>query len=406
MSSSEPTNVSHLGSEALEHLSFFDSPDKHHLFFCGNDAGPSALNGSRFLRFTTLHSCEKNLIEAQKKGCGVFVSLHRLTRAQYKTDGESIREVRALWLDFDEEPLPALPMPPSLCIKTQRGYHVYYKIDPSTDLDLYDQIQYGLSLSVGSDSGCKSGLKQMVRLAGTYHLKNQKRPFLVKIVENHPARVYALDDFRKFATVRPPSIRASIDEMAGTPINPRYPMPFPLLRSILNDACKKVRCAQVGERHTILHGQSYRLGCFVPLGLDRSIASEALSRAANSNPAFKFASDPYSEIRPTIDYGLNTGIKSGKMPFIHPSTQELWDTLDAQQKFYASIPDCLLSEVVFVSDILEQTPYNDIFSSEREAAHRIGQFLESIGYERSPKTVRRLGKRRSRPYVICHRRSE
>ena len=126
----------------------------------------------------TLDEVLPRLKSAQRKGCGVFVSVN-------ETDGkgrrkENMRRARALFLDLDGTPLPGYdewPLDPDLTIRSSsvdgvEKYQCWWFIKPTKDWEIWQRAQKALALKFGGDPKCTL-TTQVGRCAGFFHQKRR-----------------------------------------------------------------------------------------------------------------------------------------------------------------------------------------------------------------------------------------
>lgn len=126
---------------------------------------------------------------SQDAGAGVFFSVNG-------TDGKgarsyNINRVRTYYVDVDalEDKGPTLermitaPLKPSAIVETKNGVHAYWYAKHQTPVDHagYQRVQKGLIKYFGGDKSVKD-IARVLRVPGTYHLKDPEHPFLVRIV--------------------------------------------------------------------------------------------------------------------------------------------------------------------------------------------------------------------------------
>lgn len=123
---------------------------------------------------------------AQRKGCGVFVSVN-------ETDGkgrrnENMRRARALFLDLDGTPLPDWndwSINPDLTIRSStvdgvEKFQCWWFIKPTNDWDTWRRAQKALALKFGGDPKCTL-TTQVGRCAGFFHQKRRDQRSRVEI---------------------------------------------------------------------------------------------------------------------------------------------------------------------------------------------------------------------------------
>ena len=99
----------------------------------------------------------------------------------------------ALLRVFDEQQkkIDAFPLPPSMIMKTQKSYHVYWFMDGSAKVERFRMIQTQLVKHFDGDPMCVNESRVM-RLPGFMHCKKDT-PVEVTCVSFHPERKYTQD---------------------------------------------------------------------------------------------------------------------------------------------------------------------------------------------------------------------
>jgi hypothetical protein len=149
-------------------------------------------DGESSARPTIIHDTLANAWEAlqelQERGHGVFVMVNG-------GDGRgraiaNVRAVRALFYDADQEPLPdaaKLSPPPSLVVASGRGQHGYWLLEPGARVEDFTPAQKAIAARLGTDAKVVDAARVM-RLPGTFHLKDRSRPRLVELLRCEPSR--------------------------------------------------------------------------------------------------------------------------------------------------------------------------------------------------------------------------
>jgi hypothetical protein len=130
----------------------------------------------------------------QAAGCGIFGTVNA-TPDGYRQAAD-VTHVRALFVDFDgKEPDRQWHLEPSMIVRSGRGLHAYWTLDPwpVANAAEFKDAQHRLARHYGSDPAV-CDLPRVMRLAGTWHQKGE--PFMVTIVDQtgevyHPADVLA-----------------------------------------------------------------------------------------------------------------------------------------------------------------------------------------------------------------------
>ena len=154
------------------------------------------------VRHGKLEGCFSWLCHMNNSGAGIFVTINR-------TDGlgrkkANMTGIRAVWQEDDGAGL-ALPIEPHIEVESSPGkYHRYLLADGGDDWQGFDQVMLSMVREYGSDPNAKDRSRVM-RLPGFYHLKDPKRPHLVRVVHESGALPLAwnkvLDCFKAPSTI-------------------------------------------------------------------------------------------------------------------------------------------------------------------------------------------------------------
>ena len=119
-----------------------------------------------------------------KEGYGIHICVNQFSGARKKDNLTKI----CYWLaDIDgglkteqKRLILNLPLKPSIIVETKRGYHCYWRAIDATPKN-FVEIQKGLIKRLGADEACKD-VTRLLRMPGTYHMKDPEKPFLIKII--------------------------------------------------------------------------------------------------------------------------------------------------------------------------------------------------------------------------------
>ena len=113
-------------------------------------------------------------------------------------DDESITRINAQFVEMDndsfeeqQKKIDAFPLPPSMIMKTQKSYHVYWFMNASAKVERFRTIQTQLVKHFDGDPMCVNESRVM-RLPGFMHCKKDT-PVEVTCVSFHPERKYTQD---------------------------------------------------------------------------------------------------------------------------------------------------------------------------------------------------------------------
>jgi hypothetical protein len=307
----------------------------------------------------------ERLHRAQEQGAGIFVMPNEGKGAK----ASDVRRAQALFLDFDNGEISIEKrFEPTLRIRTARGFHVYYRIEPSTDLKLWAAIQSGLARQTGADTQCTNA-NRVMRLAGTWHLK--KRPTFVEVNAVSPARIYRLSDFHQYAVREEESHLQALDHRHLRTWD------FPLLRRLLNEQISLLRRAVPGQRKATMRNVSWCLGHYIPFGLSAELAENCIFQALSKWNDIKL-SVWMREARTNLRKGAQDSIVNP--PFIPQSVVEAVRREELQAAWIDQLRLLLLPDVVTVDSVLQSLAWWDTFASSRQASLLVGAELRRLGY--------------------------
>lgn len=175
--------------QARRHLSIFNR--ERHLFQIYPD---NKEKGGDFagIRFGTFQDRVEELERLNISGAAIAVGIGNFTGPSRQST-EAIR-YPVLVADFDKvEQLPIFPIMPTAIVQTSRcGFHAYFALNEPCDAGDFQSLQKSLAKALGSDPKvCDSA--RVIRLAGSYNLKDPANPFQVTINEFSGAR-YSLNE--------------------------------------------------------------------------------------------------------------------------------------------------------------------------------------------------------------------
>lgn len=137
----------------------------------------------------------KVITKYTNEGYGLFSTVN-------ETDGkgrkkENITRIQSIVQDDDNGFDGDFPLDPSMTVVTSHGKKQnYWFLVPTDQLNLFTPLQMRLIEDYGSDPAVKD-LPRVTRVAGSYHQKNPKKPFKVKLVYSNGNHRYSLDEIIK-----------------------------------------------------------------------------------------------------------------------------------------------------------------------------------------------------------------
>lgn len=146
-------------------------------------------------------------VNAQEE-CGVFFGA--CPREERNGTKSSVKKVQCLWVDLDAKDFAGGKdeaweriqnfIPPTVIIDSGHGFHCYWClveptiIENKADLSKLERLNYLLAELLGGDKACAE-IARVLRLPGTFNLKDLSNPQPVKIIELVSDRRYSLSSF-------------------------------------------------------------------------------------------------------------------------------------------------------------------------------------------------------------------
>ena len=140
---------------------------------------PPENNLSRILH-GPLKDLHEELDYLQSRGCGIFLMPNRGDFGG--RSNKNVVAISAYFVDDDENRHFDFPLPPSAIIKSRNGIHAYWFALPGQSLKTFSSTQKALIHRFGTDKSVNE-LCRVLRLPGSWHLKDPQKPFLVEILE-------------------------------------------------------------------------------------------------------------------------------------------------------------------------------------------------------------------------------
>ncbi|MFY0568961.1 DNA-primase RepB domain-containing protein [Archangium lansingense] len=122
--------------------------------------------------------------ENARFGLGVFLQVNEGNSERRLT--ENVVALRALFIDDDKGLLPPdslrlAALPPTLTVRTRKGWHHYWILAPGEELSAFKSAQATLAAHFGTDPAVKD-LPRVMRVPGFLHMKDPANPVLVQLV--------------------------------------------------------------------------------------------------------------------------------------------------------------------------------------------------------------------------------
>lgn len=113
-----------------------------------------------------------------------------LRRERGKMGKSNCWKTSICWVDVDSEKTPAPVLPPSAVVRSGHGWHLYWIIEPTEDLDRVEQANLALAKQVHGDSA--HNMDRLMRIPGTVNLKDGQDPVDCQLAGLYPHRKYKL----------------------------------------------------------------------------------------------------------------------------------------------------------------------------------------------------------------------
>jgi hypothetical protein len=157
--------------------------------------------------------------EENRKGMGVFYAVNEMRDG--RRGREYVEQVKAFFIDVDglqatplkdlkAEELLLAELPPNSIVYTKNGVQALWNVhgDASLDPDEYKHTEMGLIQRFAADQNAKD-IARVLRMPGTYHLKNPDEPYLCSVMFNDDERVYSEAELREAYPARSVIVRST-----------------------------------------------------------------------------------------------------------------------------------------------------------------------------------------------------
>jgi hypothetical protein len=171
-------------SDTLTFLQCLEPDYQDHVFYWSG-LHPS---GDRTQAYGTIEEMLPLLVERNADGYGIFTTVNAMTPnhegGYARRRKQDVARVRAVFADWDNgsEDIPDVPLPPSMIVSTSPGkFHLYWCTD-DMPLEMFESVQRGVVLALGSDSSVVD-LSREMRVPGFLHTKNLQHRTPVRLLE-------------------------------------------------------------------------------------------------------------------------------------------------------------------------------------------------------------------------------
>lgn len=126
----------------------------------------------------TLRDHVKELNQLQRKGAGVFVAINTIEGEVRKKS--TVSGIRSWFTDRDNGRIQNYHIEPSIIVDTPQGEHTYFINSGDASISDFSKIQKKLIRHYSSDPAVH-GAERVMRLPGSFHLKDPKNPIKITI---------------------------------------------------------------------------------------------------------------------------------------------------------------------------------------------------------------------------------
>jgi hypothetical protein len=126
----------------------------------------------------------RELCFQNERGVGIFVMVN--AGDGHGRRAEHVVALRSLFIDDDQGRLAPgdvalTPLAPSFAVRSKRGFHHYWLLEPTQPLNAFTSAQSALATHFGTDAAVKD-LPRVMRVPGFFHVKDPTNPFMVQMV--------------------------------------------------------------------------------------------------------------------------------------------------------------------------------------------------------------------------------
>ena len=191
---------------------------------------------------------EEFLEQAKEKRWGIYYTVNEL--GNVKNDKGNLRHkdnvtsLLACFADFDSgtksEQMQRIRsfLPPTVIVESGRGYHAYWEFSTPqsiSDATAWTHAQRCIANLLGGDPAC-SDPARLLRLPGSWHVKEGYEPSLVRVVESTDRHYYLDEILAKFKQREPERVYKKNQYRPLT----RLPPPENLTEGTRHDALKRM----------------------------------------------------------------------------------------------------------------------------------------------------------------------
>ncbi|QXP89108.1 DNA-primase RepB domain-containing protein [Methylococcus capsulatus] len=235
-------------AQAERFLKVLDPDRDEHLFQTFDDNKGRRNAALAHTRLGPLERFKDEFVRAQNAGAGIFYTVN-LSDGSGKRAKDNIARVRAVWQDDDQGFTGSFPLEPHVQVETSPGkYQRLWLVDGLTT-EQFGRVMKVMCGRYGCDPNAKD-LARVLRLPGTFHLKDPQSPYLVTIVHESGAQPYSAQEvLDAFGVTDDPDSAQTRPQGDGTQ---RTPDTARARRLAFEAACRTVDDPKRGRHHEIV----------------------------------------------------------------------------------------------------------------------------------------------------------
>lgn len=179
-------------AQAERFLKILDPDRDEHLFQSFDDNKDRRNAALAHTRLGPLERFKDEFVRAQNAGAGIFYTVN-LTDGSGKRTKDNIARVRAVWQDDDQGFTGSFPLEPHVQVETSPGKYQRLWLVEGVSFNQHAAVMKVMCDHYGCDPNAKD-LARVLRLPGTFHLKDFKSPYLVRVVHESGAQPYTAQE--------------------------------------------------------------------------------------------------------------------------------------------------------------------------------------------------------------------
>jgi primase-like protein/DNA primase RepB-like protein len=202
--------------------------------------------GMRGGEYTTLKEAWPTIVLKNKDGCGIFITVNETNKPAKngKSTNKDIIGIRAVWRDIDNPPPKSPELDPTFTVNSSiNKWHDYWIIDnENVSFEEWNKVMTIMVNDYGADSAAKD-ISRVLRLPGTYHLKNEPKMVTLNTAKNIP--IYKWSDLKEAFTTPEDMSNYQSTQKITKQSDIGY---LPLLENEIEEILNLIPCEQLEEK--------------------------------------------------------------------------------------------------------------------------------------------------------------